>query len=473
MPPLMRTPLTIITVCIVFLSLLFSSTVRATTTPVLTCVTVNPNGSVTVTWDPVTTTAGFNYYQIITSSYSILGTISNINTGTYTINSINTNAYVYNISVAASYYITTLNYSNFICTPLLTVSGDATTNPGTADLTWYGSTLVPGNYDVYSSYNSGTLTYIGSSITNTYSQSITDCNVPIQYQLQIQGPNGCISKSNIVSGVFSKLGNIIDKPDLRCTSVLPNGNVELNWLIPSGSGTDFNEYAIYRDNILIDSVSTFNQNTYVDTSINANLFYHNYYLKSKSGCSGQITSTATNTMATMYLVTASPAPNSCAQTWTALPLSNTAAFYQVNRTIGSNTNVLQNTVSLNYIDLNIPAPSVPQYQITVQDQSGCASHSNFSSGCTVTGIAAQESSCNIQQRFNHTNHEMEISSDCIHADAITVSLYNSVGQLIGIENSKRNSDNNYIFRIKSQIKGIVFYSIISEDKKFNGKLILN
>ena len=125
----------------------------------------------------------------------------------------------------------------------------------------------------------------------------TDCNITLQHQITVSDNSGCSSQSNIPVNLFTYRGHVVDNPDLRCISVLANGNVKLDWILTTTDSTNFNEYEVYRDGALIDSISTFGALTYTDGGVNANNGSHAYYLVAQSGCTGQVNSvTATNTL---------------------------------------------------------------------------------------------------------------------------------------------------------------------------------
>jgi hypothetical protein len=56
--------------------------------------------------------------------------------------------------------------------------------------------------------------------------------------------------------------------------VQPNGQIQLSFIPPAGSSTNFNEFEIWRDNGVgftkLDSVSSFAANTYLDITANGN-----------------------------------------------------------------------------------------------------------------------------------------------------------------------------------------------------------
>ncbi|MBK9399274.1 MAG: hypothetical protein IPN36_00025 [Bacteroidetes bacterium] len=106
----------------------------------------------------------------------------------------------------------------------------------------------------------GAYVQIGTTANLTYRDTITTCNVPFEYRIELDDNAPCTSISSADNDVFTYIGNIIGNPTLRCVSVNANGTILLTWENPGPvSFADFNEYEIWRDNgtgfALLDSVS--------------------------------------------------------------------------------------------------------------------------------------------------------------------------------------------------------------------------
>ncbi|MBK9319996.1 MAG: hypothetical protein IPM91_15170 [Bacteroidetes bacterium] len=286
--------------------------------PTLRCVSVNANGTILLTWEnpgPVSF-ADFNEYEIWRDNgtgFALLDSVSNNATNTFTDLTANGNAQSY------SYYLVTQSgctgqqdngtNGNILNSIFLTTAGVI----GQANLSWLPlsaplpATTVNGQYNVYSTYNAaGTLQLIGDTVQLVYPEAINDCDTLISHQITVDDNFGCISRSNVASNTYTFTGNIVNNPDLRCVSVLPNGQIQLEWITPTGSSDEFNEFEIFRNSgagfVLYDSVSNFNQVSWTDAFANGNTQSYSYYIRSQSGCSSQLDNGSTSaTLNSIYL----------------------------------------------------------------------------------------------------------------------------------------------------------------------------
>jgi hypothetical protein len=455
-----------------------SSAKALTNTPELRCVSVETNGNIRLTWKPVTQTLGFSYYQVVESLGNIVGTLPNISDSTFLDTQSNGNASSHVYQIAAVYNLLTWNYSNQMFSIYLTTSNSSpSTNPGLATLNWNNSQSSWGNYEVYSNYNaSGTLAPLHPGtfyVSLTDTQRIYDCNIVLQHQISVPDPVGCVSYSNIAYNTFSKYGNVVSNPDFRCISVLPSGNIQLTWQAPIGSGTDFNAYGIWRDGVLVDSVSNFTSNTYIDMQVNGNLQAHSYFIRSESGCSGhEHTTTGMNTLSSIFLLNSSPSSSSCQANWTAMPLLSSAPFYHVNRTISGNTLNITNTTGLQYVDVNPPSPSSPEYQISVPDNSGCISYSNISNGCTITGVNDFiDEGCSLKYSFNLLTNSFDLELPCANDSQLTIGIYNAIGQQVKIVVLNKSDKGHYKLERSNLCEGLNLFVIRTEKHSYFVKMM--
>lgn len=192
-------------------------------------------------------------------------------------------------------------------------------------------------------------------------------------------------------------------PVLRCASVNTNGSVTLSWTksTPRDSQNTFHSYEIYAalnaggPFQVVDSVKTpfLNPATYSYTHSAASLtamfgvtaqqqsIY--YYIRTRSGCSGDSISVPSDTLRTIYLNATVGGQNQTILTWNALRvplLSSHATKYKIykNFPIGTWT-LLDSTSLLTYTDTTtkqLCADSVA-YRIELPDSSGCISVSSL------------------------------------------------------------------------------------------------
>jgi hypothetical protein len=225
------------------------------TNPDLRCVSVQPNGQIQLSFiPPAGSNANFNEFEIWRDNgagFTKLDSVSNIAATTFLDITANGNNQVY------SYYMLTQSG----CTGQINSTSNSqtlssiylTTTPalGTANLSWTAianpipASSTTGQYDVWSSYNAtGNLQFYGDTNRLVYSQPINNCDTTLSHQIKLADNSGCISTSNIDANLYTYLGNVINNPDLRCVSVQPNGQIQLSFISPTGSSTNFNEFEI-------------------------------------------------------------------------------------------------------------------------------------------------------------------------------------------------------------------------------------
>jgi gliding motility-associated-like protein len=368
------------------------------TNPDLRCVSVQPNGQIQLSFiPPAGSSTNFNEFEIWRDNgagFTKLDSVSNIAATTFLDITANGNNQVY------SYYMLTQSG----CTGQINSTSNSqtlssiylTTTPalGTANLSWTAlanpipATAATGQYDVWSSYNAtGNLQFYGDTNRLVYSQPINNCDTTLRHQIKLADNSGCVSTSNIDTNLYTYTGNVIASPDLRCVSVQPNGQIQLSFIPPAGSSTNFNEFEIWRDNgagfTKLDSISNSSATTYLDITANGNNQSYSYYMLTQSGCSGQINSTSNSqTLSSIYL-TATPALGTANLSWTALttpiPATSTTGQYDVwssynaigNLQFYGDTNRLVYSQPINNCDTTL------SHQIKLADNSGCISTSNI------------------------------------------------------------------------------------------------
>ena len=365
--------------------------------PTLRCVSVLANGNITLTWEnPVPSSfTNFNEYEIWRNGgagFTILDSVSNSAQGTFTDITANGNIQPY------SYYLVTQSgctgqatngsTGNTLSSIYLTAAGVL----GQANLNWTPLTTplpltsVTGQYTVYSTYNApGTMQLLGDTVQLVYFQNILDCDTTLSHEIRVDDNFGCTSKSNITTGNYTFTGNIVNNPDLRCVSVLANGQIQLTWITPTGSSDEFNEFEIYRDNgtgfVLYDSISNFNQTTWTDAFANGNNQSYAYYMRSQSGCTGQLDNGATSaTLNSIYLTSSAATLGQANLNWNAMPLLATSAATGYNvwssYPSGAALSVISSTLATTASEAISDCDTTLRHQISVADNSGCVSLSN-------------------------------------------------------------------------------------------------
>ena len=367
--------------------------------PGLRCVSVLPNGNIQLTWEnpsPASFT-DFNEYEIWSNSgagFTLIDSVANSALNTYTDITANGNAQSY------SYYlvtqsgctgqVTTGTNGNTMSSIFLTTAGIL----GQANLNWSAlcSPLLPsavgGQYNVFSTYNAlGTLQGIGNTPTLLFNHPINDCDTNISHQISVDDNIGCISRSNIATNSYTYIGNIVNNPDLRCVNVLANGQIQLSWITPTGSNDEFNEFEIFRNNgagfVLYDSVSNFAQTSWTDALANGNAQSYSYYIRSQSGCTGQVDNGTTSATLSSIFLTSTPVLGSANLSWSALstPLlgSVTTGQYDVwsSYNATSTLSVFGDTALLVYFQTINDCDTILNHKVSATDNSGCVSNSNI------------------------------------------------------------------------------------------------
>lgn len=227
------------------------------------CVSNDGSGNITLFWEPVIDNSvpqSFVEYVIShsispTGPFNEVGTVADINTGTWTHNLSNSSP---PITSGPNYYlIQTRSGCNgsVVLSPRDTVSSIYLTvqNTGaTADLSWTPVATPPlassngngqGLYKVFKEFPSGVWTEIGTTFEVSYSDPITVCLEEFNYRIELTDNLPCTSVSNIDGDIFSNA----DTPEpqaIDSVSVDPTtGLVTVCWS-PSLS-TNVDQYNVY------------------------------------------------------------------------------------------------------------------------------------------------------------------------------------------------------------------------------------
>lgn len=248
--------------------------------PEVNCISVLPNGDISITWNKVNDPTGiFNSYKInvVTSSTSTqIQSIANINQLSYihTGANGNLNSISYIIGTTCSASVT--NFSDTISSMKLTVNNP---NNGLAILNW-NKIFSPTNkatasnwYKIYQEYPIGTWTLIDSTMYGNefYRDTITICNDSVNYRVTNKNGN-CISISSVDGSTFQDLLPP-NSPNIKSVSVDTNTNLStITW--QSGYPYDTDGYIILQfiggTWQPIDTVFGINNTTYSNLSSLAN-----------------------------------------------------------------------------------------------------------------------------------------------------------------------------------------------------------
>ena len=247
-----------------------------------------------------------------------------------------------------------------------------------------------------------------------------------------------------------------DEPELRCLSVDPSGNVDVTWIPVDDPLGSFLEYRIYASSggsfNLIGTESNRLNTVFTHTGANAQLGPVSYVVSSISDCSGATEKFSLDTLNTIFLDVVNPSNGTAVLQWNHMsnPILSTANnYYYIYMEYPTGSWQLIDSVDTSissYLDTIDICDAFINYQITLNDQSGCISHSN------INGDQFQ---------------------DVLPPD-IPVITYVSVDTISNnayIEWNSTNSQDTYAYIISQNING--FWQIIDTVYGYNNTSYLN
>lgn len=269
------------------------------------CVSTDANGDITISWEPVVDNSNppsFVEYVISHSTspngpFQEIGTVANINTGTYLHDA--GNAVAAPSTSGPNYYIIQTRSGcddAIVLAPVDTVSSIYLTlanNGATADLSWTPVATPPlpssngngqGLYQVYREYPAGTWDLIGTTTGLTYSDPVIWCNEQINYRIELTDNLPCVSVSNVVGDVLS---NATDPdPQVIDSVTVENELARISWS-PNGQ-TNVTEYTIEQNNAGIwtplNTVVGYNNTDWVNPASQAGTVSEIYRVKATNDC---------------------------------------------------------------------------------------------------------------------------------------------------------------------------------------------
>lgn len=183
---------------------------------------------------------------------------------------------------------------------------------------------------------------------------------------------------------------VVPSPQPNCISVLPNGDVTLNWSLPPDPFSTFNGYLIYTSNAsagpfsLLDSVISYSQTTYTHTGANANTAPVYYYIQTRSGCFGLVQSPPVDTLKTIFLNVTNPGNGTASLFWNPIASPNfptSSGIYSIYEEYPSGVwSLTGSTTNVNYIDSIFVCNASINYRVEIADATGCISVSSTDGG---------------------------------------------------------------------------------------------
>jgi len=181
---------------------------------------------------------------------------------------------------------------------------------------------------------------------------------------------------------------VVPPPSLRCVSVLPNGDIQLTWIPPPDPDNRFNSYHIYESTsetgpyTVVDSIFNLNTTTYTHVGVGGNTASHYYYIRTRSGCNGEVFTEPSDTLQSIFLDVTNPGTGFATLSWNALstplPATTYSGYYRIYREFPPGTWVLiDSTQALTYEDEITLCNAFINYRVEIADQSGCISVSSI------------------------------------------------------------------------------------------------
>jgi len=178
----------------------------------------------------------------------------------------------------------------------------------------------------------------------------------------------------------------MNAPDFRCVAVAANGDVTLTWLTPPDPGATFTNYQIYSSSnqsgpyALTATVLSYAQTSYVNAGAGANTGSKFYYIKTCYG-PGTNYSNSSDTLQSIFLNVTNLADGTATLSWNSIRnpnLPSSSGLYKIYREYPAGIwTLVGNTTKLNYKDTITICHAFLNYQVDIDDLSGCTSISSI------------------------------------------------------------------------------------------------
>lgn len=195
---------------------------------------------------------------------------------------------------------------------------------------------------------------------------------------------------------FSIASATVLSPQLRCVSVLQNGDVTLTWSTPADPGNEFNRYLIYTSPALsgpyslLPPISVYLQTSYTHYGANANAAPVYYYIQSQFTSGTLVVSPPLDTVCSMHLNVINPGNGTALLSWNPIKtpdISSSTGTYTIYQNYPSTVwTAIATTTDLNYIDSILICNATIKYRIEITDTTGCTSVSSATGGIFQNSI---------------------------------------------------------------------------------------
>ncbi len=276
--------------------------------PTLICLDVDENGDVTLHWLPpvdISDLLGYDIYHL-ESSYVKIGNV-NSSTNNYLHVGAQTDLESQRYYVEAVY--STLNMSSdTLQTIFLQVGVSADFNEATLYWDPLSDPLPEGSnsrYYIYKEYPADYWNLIDSVASAPYKHNVFVCNEWINFRVELENSNGCVSRSNIRGGQFKDI-ILPDPPYFDSVSINYFNNISrivLGWT--ALSSPDVVGYIMYRQQGLsffeFDTVYGINTTFYIDSLVPACDTIYRYAIASIDSCGNKSPGTFSNPLQNVHL----------------------------------------------------------------------------------------------------------------------------------------------------------------------------
>ena len=266
----------IIFLVVLFASLSFKAKSTTVLSPQITCVSVLPNGNISLTWLTPTDPSGvFSCYDIYRSTngftpFTLVTSVFSYTTTTYT-------DFFVNANLASVYYYIETRSGSPIPTnapafdTVKSIHLNLIPSFGTANIAWNAisnssTSTSSGIYSIYQISKLGVQTLQGTSTNTNYVDEIFVCHDSLSYKVEISDNTGCTSVSSVINGLFDN--KVVPATSLFDTlSVDDNNNAIMSW--NANPSSDVEGYLVYY-------VNTIGANVLLDTVVGINNISYNY-----------------------------------------------------------------------------------------------------------------------------------------------------------------------------------------------------
>jgi len=261
--------------------------------PIIKCISVNNNGSITLVWQKPLDVSNFQQYNIyrgasLSGNYALIDSISNINTTTYTDNNINANSQSYFYFLRSKSPNGVLSSSSDTLRSIFLIL--TSTGGNIANLNWNATHIPPitGSSSYYKIFNKKGTQLVWNFRDSTQNLQFTDtvkvCSDTVSYKIENYNSYGCSSVSSIDKKLFE---DVISPSPVNIDSVSVNinsGNTIIGWTPSSNSDTW--GYIVCNGSpcITLDTIWGKNTSYYIDTIKNPCLSSISYRLTAFDSC---------------------------------------------------------------------------------------------------------------------------------------------------------------------------------------------